>query len=43
MEYSVNGSYLLPGGIALLVDEDIEAYENGTLQFYNENDLTVTQ
>jgi len=43
VKYSVNGSYLLPSGIAVLVDEDVEAYENGTLQFYNENDLPVTQ
>jgi len=43
VKYSVNGSYLLPSGIALLVDEDMEAYLNGTLQFYNENDLPVTQ
>ncbi len=43
IKYSVNGSYLLPSGIAVLVDEDMEAYLNGTLQFYNENDLPVTQ
>ena len=40
---SVNGSYLLPSGIAVLEDEDVEAYLNGTLQFYYENDLPVTQ
>ena len=28
-----NGSYILPGGIHMLVDEDIEAYLNGTLEF----------
>ncbi len=43
LKYSVNGSYLLPSGIAVLVDEDVEAYLNGTLQFYYENDLPVTQ
>ena len=42
-KYSINGSYLLPSGIAVLVDEDMEAYLNGTLQFYYENDLPVTQ
>ena len=32
---TVNGSYILPNGIIVLVDEDIEAYENGTLKFYS--------
>lgn len=31
-----NGSYILPNGIIVLVDEDIEAYENGTLKFYSD-------
>ncbi len=43
IKYSVKGSYMLPSGIAVLVDEDIEAYLNGTLQFYHENDIPVTQ
>ena len=30
------GSYILPNGIIVLVDEDIEAYENGTLKFYSD-------
>ncbi len=38
-QVSVNGSYILPSGIVILVEEDIEAYENGTLQFYNQSDL----
>lgn len=40
---SVNGSYILPSGIIVLVDEDVEAYLNGTLVFYNKDDLPVTQ
>ena len=31
---SANGSYVLPSGIIVLVDEDIEAYLAGTLTFY---------
>lgn len=38
---SVNGSYILPNGIIVLVDEDVEAYLNGTLVFYDPNDLPV--
>ncbi len=40
---TVNGSFILPNGIIVLVDEDIEAYENGTLVFYDKDDLPVTQ
>lgn len=40
---SVNGSYILDNGIVVLVDEDIEAYLNGTLQFYYPEDVPVTQ
>ena len=40
---SLNGSYILPNGIVVLVDADIEAYENGTLVFYDKNDVPVTQ
>jgi hypothetical protein len=36
---TLNGSYVLPNGIVVLVDEDVEAYMNGTLQFYNSNDV----
>lgn len=35
--YTLNGSYILLNGIIVLVDEDIEAYQNGTLVFYNNN------
>ena len=40
---SINGSYILPNGIIVLVDEDIEAYENGTLVFYDRDDLPQVQ
>ena len=40
---SVNGSYILPNGIIVLVDEDVEAYENGTLVFYDKDSLPETQ
>lgn len=38
-----NGSYILPNGIIVLVDEDIEAYLSGTLVFYDKDDLPVVQ
>ncbi len=40
---TVNGSYILPNGIIVLVDEDIEAYENGTLVWYDKDKLPQTQ
>jgi hypothetical protein len=42
-KYSVNGSYILPNGIIVLVEEDVEAYLNGTLVFYDKDKLPVTQ
>ena len=33
-----NGSYILPNGVIVLVDEDVEAYINGTLFFYNKDE-----
>ena len=35
---TANGSYIMPNGVIVLVDEDIEAYLNGTLVFYNRGD-----
>lgn len=40
---SINGSYILPNGIIVLVEEDIEAYFGGTLIFYDEDETLVTQ
>lgn len=39
----INGSYILPKGIVVLVDNDIEAYMNGTLQFYDRNNVPATE
>ena len=40
---SLNGSYILPDGNIVLVDEDVEAYLNGTLVFYDKDKLPITQ
>ena len=42
-QVSINGSYIRSDGIVVLVDEDIEAYLAGTLQFYHPEDVPVTQ
>ena len=38
---SINGSYILSNGVIVLVEEDIESYLDGTLQFYDKNLETV--
>lgn len=38
-----NGSYILPNEIIVLVEEDIEAYLNGTLIIHDEDKTLVTQ
>lgn len=38
-QVTLNGSYILPSGIVVLKEEDIDAYLAGTLVFYNENEL----
>ena len=43
VKINLNGSYILPNGIIVLVDEDIEAYENGMLVFYDKDKLPQTQ
>ena len=40
---SINGSYILPSGIVVLVDEDLDAYLNGTLVFYDKDKVPVFQ
>ena len=40
---TLNGSYILPDGVIVLVDEDLDAYYNGTLIFYDKNNLPQTQ
>ena len=37
LPYSLNGSYILPNGVIVLVDDDIESYFNGTLEFIYPN------
>ncbi len=39
IKYSINGSYIYPSGIVVLVDEDIDAYFAGTLNFYDEDEI----
>ena len=42
LPHSENGSFILPDGIIVLVDEDIEAYFNRTLEFiYPDDNLDV--
>ena len=36
--YTLNGSFILPNGVIVLVEEDFEAYMNGTLIFINSNE-----
>lgn len=36
-----NGSYILENGIIILVDDDIEAYNDGTLDFHYKNDEII--
>ena len=42
-QVSINGSYILPSGIVVLVDEDIQAYLEGTLVFYHPDNVPTTQ
>lgn len=41
VKISSNGSYILANGIIVLVEEDIEAYENGTLIFYDKSSEVI--
>ncbi|MBO5715411.1 MAG: hypothetical protein J6S23_03335 [Clostridia bacterium] len=43
MKVSANGSYILPDGTIMLVDEDVEEYLNGTLVFYDKDNVPQTQ
>lgn len=42
-QVSINGSYVLPSGIVVLVDEDVQAYLDGTLIFYHPENIPTTQ
>ena len=39
LKVSVNGSYICPSGIVVLVEEDVDAYFAGTLRFYEQDQL----
>ena len=43
LPHTENGSYILPSGIIVLADEDIEAYFNGTLEFHYPDDNLETE
>ena len=43
LPHSENGSFILPDGIIVLVDEDKEAYFNGTLEFIYPDDNLETE
>lgn len=36
-----NGSYILPNGITVLAEADVEAYLNGTLRFYRQGEVAA--
>ena len=40
---TIKGSFILPNGVIVLKDEDLEAYLNGTLVFYNKDKVPVIQ
>lgn len=42
-QVSINGSYIISNGIVVLVDEDVQAYLDGTLVFYHPDDVPTTQ
>lgn len=42
-QVSINGSYILPSGIIVLVDKDLDTYLNGTLVFYDKDKVPVIQ
>ena len=40
---TINGSFILPNGVIVLEDEDLEAYLNGTLVFYDKDKVPMLQ
>lgn len=36
-----NGSYILPNGVTVLAEADVEAYLNGTLRFYGQGEVAA--
>lgn len=41
LKISENGSFILSNGLVVLVDEDIEAYMNGTIIFRNNDEDVI--
>ena len=41
LPHTENGSYIMPNGIIVLMDEDVEAYINGTLEFIYPTDEEI--
>ena len=41
-DISANGSYILASGVVVLVDADVEAYLNGTLEFNEQVNVPPT-
>lgn len=42
-QVTMNGSFILPNGVIVLEDEDLEAYLNGTLVFFDKDKVPVIQ
>ena len=42
-KYSASGSYMLTDGTAILVEEDVDAYFAGTLVFYEQDEIPLTE
>ena len=42
-KYSANGSYMLLDGTAVLVEDDVDAYFAGTLVFYEQDEIPLTE
>lgn len=40
---TINGSFILPNGVIVLEDEDLDAYLNGTLVFYDKDNVPLLQ
>ena len=42
-KYSENGSYILTDETAILVEKDVDAYFAGTLVFYEQDEIPLTE
>ena len=41
-QITANGSFILPNGVIVLEDENVEAYLNGVLAFHNKHEVSLT-